>query len=443
MRMRHWVGAAVLATAVSGATTSAAGAAFSPVDAPGPALTVPAQALADSVKCTGDLKGSAREPVLLLPATGVNSQQNYAYNYEKAFAANGTPYCTSDQPGDLNSNLGDVQTRGEYVTYAIRRTHELAGRKIAVLGHSQGGMVMRWSLRFWPDTRAMVQDVIGMAGSNHGTVTAVAACAPGCAVASYQQRSDSNFTAALNSFQETFAGIDYTEAYTHLDQVVTPNLDSASGSSSLRTGPGRIANVAIQDICPADPSEHLQIGTTDAVAYALVEDALTHDGPADPSRIPATVCLQPYQPGVDGSTVLTDSAASFAALGQAFASAPSVQTEPALRCYVTVTCSAGSGSGSGTGSGSGAGPGSSPPTKTCASRRRFTVQVDWPSRLRYVRATLEGRKLKLRRSASGRRTVFIDLRGVKASRVTLRIVGRNARGGVTTRIHRYRTCVKH
>lgn len=105
----------LLGTSASPAMTAT----FAPVDGPGPALTAPAAALAASVKCICDLKGSAREPVLLLTATGVNSDQSFAYKHEKA-----------------------------------------------VLGHSQGGMVMRWSLRFWPDTRAMVADVIGMAGSN-------------------------------------------------------------------------------------------------------------------------------------------------------------------------------------------------------------------------------------------------------------------------------------
>jgi len=200
---------AVWACLGAGAAVSSA-VTYAPVDAPGPSLTVPAAQLAASVRCTGDLRGSPREPVLLLPATGVNSDQNFGYNYEKAFRANGTPYCTSDQPGDLQSNLGDIQTRGEYVTYAIRAVHTLAGRRIAVLGHSQGGMVMRWSLRFWPDTRAMVEDVIGMAGSNHGTLSAIAPCATGCAPANAQQAAGSNFTNALNSGQETFAGIDYT-----------------------------------------------------------------------------------------------------------------------------------------------------------------------------------------------------------------------------------------
>ena len=40
-------------------------------------------------------------------------------------------------------------------------------------------MVPRWALRFWPDTRPMVDDQIGMAPSNHGTDTAAHAARPG------------------------------------------------------------------------------------------------------------------------------------------------------------------------------------------------------------------------------------------------------------------------
>ena len=96
---------------------------------------------------------------------------------------------------------------------------------------------------------------------------------------------------ALNSLAETFAGIDYTVIFSRTDEVVVPNFDS-SGSSSLHTGGGTIANIAVQQICPNDISEHLAMGSYDAVGYALAIDAFTHSGAADPSRIPATVCAR-------------------------------------------------------------------------------------------------------------------------------------------------------
>lgn len=227
--------------------------------------------------------------------------------------------------------------RGQYIVYAIRQMHQLAGRRIAVMGHSQGGMVMRWALRFWPDTRPMVEDVVGMAGSNHGTTQFGGGPSP---PANWQQGSGANFIQALNSGQETFDGIDYTEIYTHTDEVVKPN-DDSNGSSSVH-GPGRITNVAIQDVCPAAMSEHLIIGTTDPVAYALFMDALGHDGPADPSRIGPAVCLTQFQPGFDPVTGPPDAVAAAVALETS--DYPDTDAEPPLACYVTASCAAASAS---------------------------------------------------------------------------------------------------
>jgi hypothetical protein len=182
----------------------------------------------------------------------------------------------------------------------------------------------------------MVDDVIGMAGSNHGSDMGGGGEPSDCAPANCQQSSAANFIKALNSGQETFDGVSYTEIYTHRDEVVTPN-DNDHGSSSVH-GPGRITNVALQDICPADPSEHLAIGTTDATAWALFLDALTHDGPANSKRIDSAVCTQQFMPGVNPATFPTDAATAAAALETAEQTHPTVKSEPPLLCYVTATC---------------------------------------------------------------------------------------------------------
>jgi lipase (class 2) len=315
---------------------------YAPLDRPGPALSVPHAALAAALVCSGALRRSPLEPVLLNPATGVTAAQNYSWNYERAFAAEGRPWCAVTMP---HSTLIDIQTSGEYLVYAIRHMYAQAGRRIAVLGHSQGGMSMRWALRFWPDTRAMVDDVIGMAGSNHGTtvhdlcIVGVTRCVP----AVWQQHAGSNFVAALNSRAETFAGISYTEIYTHTDEVVQPNGSNGMPSSSaLSTGHGRITNVATQDVCPGDVDEHLLVGTVDPVAYALVADALDHRGPAHPARIDASVCGQLYQPGVDPTNAQNLIQAFLGLPGLTavvtpdvnLVGAPEVPAEPRLRCYV-------------------------------------------------------------------------------------------------------------
>lgn len=305
---------------------------YAPINREGPKLEVPRADLKASLVCSDGVRNAKREPVLLLPATGVDSEHNFSWNYERAFDQEGIPFCTSDQQGELSTNMDDIQTRGDYVTYAIRKMHKMAGRKIATLGHSQGGMITRWSLRFWPDTRRMVDDVIGMAGSNHGSSGGSASCTPDCSAAFAQQSADSKFIAALNSRTESFRRISYTEIYSNNDEVVTPP------PSAGIDGPGRITNVAIQDICPSDPEEHLSIGTSDATAYALVLDALGRRGPAQPGQIDQAVCAEQLMPGIDPSTYAADTADSFGFLGNSIATYPHVPAEPNLRCYVRLSC---------------------------------------------------------------------------------------------------------
>jgi hypothetical protein len=330
-----------LTAAITGGTSAGAAGGYAPLDRPGPALSVPAATLRAALHCSGSPATGALEPVLLVPATGVTPEQNYSWNYERAFNAQHRSWCAVTLPFNT---LGDIQTAGEYLVYAIRTMHAQAHRRIAVMGHSQGGMSMRWALRFWPDTRTMVDDVIGMAGSNHGTTAVAALCRPGvtsCLPADWQQAAGAQFIAALNSGAETFAGISYTEIFTHTDEVVQPNYTDKSSSSALHTGAGAITNVSTQDICPLDLDEHLTVGTIDPVAYALVMDALTHAGPAAPSRISRSVCLRLYQPGVNPLNVqnylqilaAAPGLLSVSLVGVNLVGAPEVKAEPPLRCY--------------------------------------------------------------------------------------------------------------
>jgi triacylglycerol esterase/lipase EstA (alpha/beta hydrolase family) len=337
MRVRP-LAAAVAAVAVWAALVAAPALAgtgsYAPLDRPGPTLSVPTAKLKAALSCTAGIAGAARDPILLVPGTDLTAQTNYSWNYERALAALHWPYCAVTLPVD---ETGDIQIAGEYIVYALRTIARDSGRKVDVVGYSQGGMVPRWALRFWPDTRALVHDMIGIDPSNHGTLDANAACQQKCLPADWQQAEGSHFLNALNSGAETFAGIDYTVIFSRTDEVVVPNLDS-SGSSSLHTGAGTIANIAVQQICPNDVSEHLAMGSYDPVAYALVIDALTHSGVADPARIPSTVCARPFQPGVDPAMFAANYATYLEQVGRAQSGDPMVPAEPPLACYVFAAC---------------------------------------------------------------------------------------------------------
>lgn len=336
------VAACVSLCAASAAATAAPR--YAPLNRPGPALSVSAAKLKAALKCERSVRHAKVEPVLLNPATGVTAKQNYSWNWEPALNKLHIPWCAYTAPFHT---LGNIETSGEYLVYAIRTMYRMAHRKIAILGHSQGGMSMRWSLRFWPDTRKMVTDVVGFDGSNHGTTaeTQQDCAAQGCSPATWQQLAGAHFIKALNSRAETFAGISYTEIYTHTDEIVTPDSGSTRStcSSCVFTGKGKITNVAVQQICPADLYEHNAAGTVDPVDYALAVDAITHPGPAKLSRIPNGVCSQLYMPGVNPLNVNAElqilSAAPsllsvpFGPIGKLFG-VPDLRKEPALACYV-------------------------------------------------------------------------------------------------------------
>jgi hypothetical protein len=393
---------------------------YAPVDRPGPALSIPAPELASSLRCHGDLGAAARTPVLIVPPTLIDPDEAF-FGYERAFTAMGVPYCTVTIP---HFTTQDIQLSGEFVVNAIRRMYAMTGRRLKVLGWSQGaGPEPRWALRFWPDVRAMVDDLVGLEAPNHGSVGARAVCQGSCVPALWQQADGTNFIKALNSGQETFPGISYTNVYSRTSQFVQPNLDD-SGTTSLH-GPGQIANVATQDICPTNAADHLAY-YYDPVAYALTIDALNHAGPADPSRIDtASLCTQTSMPFVPFSDVPAYSARlSNTLFVDRFRNQPQTSGEPPLRCYVTASCAAASAAQG----------------KQCTSRRRFTIHL--PGSLRSARVSYAGRTATAVRSR-GRLRVLIDLRGLRRTRIVVSVVGRTRGGGAVRELRVYRTCARH
>lgn len=315
-----------LAVAPGGAAV--AGDEFAPVDQKGPKLSPSAEALAASLTCTDDVRKATTAPVLLLAGTAVNSGQYFGWNWEPALTAAGIPWCVSDipTPNSANTNLDDMQTRAEYAVYAIRAMHKMAKRKISIIGHSQGGVVPRWSLRFWPDVRDLVDDVIGLAPTSHGTPLGSQICQSNCHPAIWQQRVGSRFYEAVDSYQQTFKGISYTVITSYADAWVPP-------LAADLTGPGDIANVRVQDKCPANTADHDGIATADPVAEAVALDALRHRGPAQLDRIDAGVCQQAFMSGVNPDTYFADLGAMNEVKQQNFISAPPAETEPPLACY--------------------------------------------------------------------------------------------------------------
>jgi pimeloyl-ACP methyl ester carboxylesterase len=304
---------------------------------PGPALTTPVSDLQQALTCNGDLSTAHRNPVLLVHGTFADSEINWSWNYKHALPARGEPACTVDLP---NRSAGDIQISTEYVVYAIRTMARESGRKVAIIGHSQGGLEARWALRWWPDLRHRVSDVIMFATPNHGAVFSDRLCTSPevCAASLYQMRSDSAFLTALNHGREAIGGVPFTAIVTRDDHVfVLPEQGTLDGRSDL------ISNVAVQDLCPDHHFEPAELAHAslafDGPAYAIATDALDHRGPADLGRIDPAACDEATMPGVTLNEAYAKLAEYAATLTYLLGpNGPKATGEPSLACYATHTC---------------------------------------------------------------------------------------------------------
>jgi triacylglycerol lipase len=292
-------------------------------DAVGPKLSASPKKLRHSLTCNGNLRHAKSTPVLLVHGTFADSKINWSWNYKKTLPKQGRPACTVDLP-DLSS--GDIQPTSEYVVYAIRAMARRSGGRISVIGLSQGGLNIRWALRWWPDLRRLVDDAVLFVTPNHGALFTNNVCtAPGvCAAALYQMRSDSAFLAALNRGRDTVPGVDYTEIATSDDTVfVTPAEAHLDGAR----------NIVIQDICPGHEVDH--VGTAyDGPTYTLAMDALEHPGPARPKRVGAAACKRDTMPETTRAQANAKVDAYQSKLsGLLGPSGPKAQGEPPLASY--------------------------------------------------------------------------------------------------------------
>ena len=147
--------------------------------------------------------------------------------------------------------------------------------KVSVVGHSQGGMMPRYFIKnLGGDT--VVEDLVGIAPSNHGTEVNGSFSSGDYCIACDQQAAGSPFMADLNSGDETPGDVDYTQVTTRYDEVVVPYT-----SGFLEPGPAS-TNIVVQDSCALDTSEHLTV-LPDRISIRWTLNALDREGPADPA----------------------------------------------------------------------------------------------------------------------------------------------------------------
>lgn len=310
----------VLLALVAGSGTAAAS---------GPRLSVPQSQLDAAFKCPIDPTNAGVTPVMLVTGTGASGDQSYLIGQD-AFKAYGHPVCYVNFP---DFTTADIQVSVQYLVYGLRKEFFLAHRKVAVIGISQGGLLPRFALTYWPDLRRKVSDAVLAAGTQHGTNLGLGSCsatAP-CPPADWQQMAGSHLLRAINSQpDETPGNVSYTTVRSLTDETVQPQ-----GGKHPTSALAGASNILIQGVCPGRTTSH--IGTIlDSVTFAALTDAVAHAGKgkrgaARVSRFPTDVCSHPYAPGLNEAQTTLFLNASGGVIGGNTSTVPKVPAEPRVR----------------------------------------------------------------------------------------------------------------
>ena len=227
-------------------------------------------------------------PVVLVHGTFANMTDSWQA-LSPLLANNG--YCVfaldyGGPPGNQVQATGDIPTSAAQLGAFVDRVLQATGAtKVDVVGHSQGGMMPRWYIKFLGGDQT-VHELVGLAPSNHGTtfngLASLARAFPGgpsalggLCQACEQQFVGSSFLDELNGGGDTVPGPSYTVIETKYDTVVTPY------TSAFLSGPN-VTNITLQDQCPRDLVEHVGI-IYDAIALHDVLNALDPAGATPPA----------------------------------------------------------------------------------------------------------------------------------------------------------------
>ncbi len=261
-------------------------------NATSPALETDPAKLDAALVCT-PFTHPDKPPVLLVHGTFTNGKEQYDWTYLPLLSERGFDVCVVTYP---DRGLGDQQVSAEYVVHALHTMYAATGRKVAMIGHSQGATMPRWALKWWPSARDVVEDFVMHAGPHHGLLLASQGSNPmGQPAASYQFSSSSKFIAALNAGDETPGDISYTSLYTQFDELVQP-VESSILDAGIDNP--KVTNLLLQDLCPGRFVDHVTIGLTDRLTFELTLDAISNPGPANIERAGgAGLCgLAPFVP---------------------------------------------------------------------------------------------------------------------------------------------------
>jgi triacylglycerol esterase/lipase EstA (alpha/beta hydrolase family) len=206
----------------------------------------------------GTIEDEGSNWVTLAPLLANNGYCVFALNYGQ----------TQLSFGDRVDGLGDIPTSAMQLSAFIHHVLRVTGAsQVDVVGHSQGGMMPGYYLRFLGGA-SRVHVLIGLAPSNHGTtvnglVTLIDAI-PGLpalvantarllgAPSLTQQTVGSMFMTKLFAHGDTVPGPRYVVIETNHDEIVTPYTNAFLSAPNA-------TNILVQNQCPGDPVAHVGI----------------------------------------------------------------------------------------------------------------------------------------------------------------------------------------
>lgn len=322
---------ATFALAICGVLVTAPTApAGSPAD---PDYSVPVAELDAALDCD-EFTNTDKEPVLLVHGTFTAGHEQWDWNYAILLRETGHDVCIVTYP---DRGFGDQQISAEYVARAVQRIRAESGRKVDMIGHSQGASMPRWAIKWWPSVQAALDDFVLLAGPVHGTSVASGSLPTGQPPAFFQFSPSSNFIQALNEGDETPGPISYTSIYTRYDELVQP-VDPPTAALDPGIDDPAVANILLQDVCPGNLADHLTIGTVDRLTQSLTLDAIDNPGPTDLARVgvdEALCALEPLYVVPDTFPALAEQFQR--SMDSGFPEFETVTEEPPLRDYARPT----------------------------------------------------------------------------------------------------------
>jgi triacylglycerol esterase/lipase EstA (alpha/beta hydrolase family) len=219
-------------------------------------------------------------PVVLVHGLGATASENWhvfaPYLAAKGYCVYGLTYGQVPQ-WPSRGGVDQMETSAGQLSAFVDRVLATTGaEQVDLVGHSEGGIMPRWYLKF-DGGAAKVAHFVAWAPPNHGTtvsgLTSLRALRPGFDddMGTYcrscpEFMPGSTFLAKLNDGGDTVGEVRYTVIATRYDYMVTPIETAFLHGKNAH-------NIVLQEANPADISEHVALAA-DQTVFDLTETAL-------------------------------------------------------------------------------------------------------------------------------------------------------------------------